>query len=163
MKSTKIDKATVIHPYIVKIRNLTSSKIENVPVFNYEHKEQRDIKYENESGASGFSYGELLKWLASQSEPKQKISKLVIMTPMQSHYLSEQLLGVITEVTRSLNGSQLSVPHQPILSPYQNQSNIVECDDMNMELYVLTNLELEYLMPDMEIHIRIYATLIEDK
>ena len=132
-------------PYIIKIRNLTDSKLEWVKLFDYEFEKQDKIRYECLN--YGVSYADLLRF---------KDVKKTIIGKIYAYSTNYDQLQIPTSYTyKNFNGKMLTIPERFTHDPMQNQSNII-LHNSQWEMSIYTQYELGFLFPDTTIIIRLY-------
>jgi hypothetical protein len=138
------------------LTNETDEKIHNVKIFNYDFKEQSQIKYENDMMA----YSEFLrKWdkLESKKYTIQKI-RLLAMCDYKK-FEQRQLKAELYYKNKDIFGRELVSPVQTRLfhSPLQVHDNIIDIEK-SYTILSISEFELEYLMPDTTVQVHFYIT-----
>lgn len=141
----------------LRIINKTDEKLYNVNIFNYDFKEQNQIKYEN---LTGMAYSEFLrKWDKLESN-KYNINKVRLVAICDyKKFERKQLSGKIFYKNTNVFSLSSAVPTEPMMwhSPYQAQPNIIDIE-RTFSILSDTEFELEYLMPDTTVDIHFFIT-----
>ena len=150
-------------PYQIRIKNLTDEKLYDVDLFNYEHEKQNKIAY---SCGMGVEYNRFLRFLCALSEAKEQVKLLRVQVWCDyPKFRSKQLNCCLHRIIQNPNGCLESVPLQVghYLSASQFQSDIIDIpmtDDNKIELFNELELRLSYLMPETEMIITIFPSII---
>jgi hypothetical protein len=150
-------------PYQIHIKNLTDEKLYDVDLFNYEHEKQNKIAY---SCGTGVEYNNFLRFLSALSEAKEQVTLLRFQVwcdypKFRSKQLNCCLHRIITNPNGSMQSDLLQVGNY--LSAYHHQSDIIDIpmtDDNKIELFNQLQLRLSYLMPETEMIITIFPSII---
>jgi hypothetical protein len=139
----------------LRITNKTDDKLHNVKIFNYDFKEQNQIKYEN---LIGMAYSEFLrKWDKLESK-KYTIKKIRLRCVCNyKKFQNKQLEAELYYKNKDIFSKEYVNPVQTKLfySPLQAQDNII---DIEKSYTILSNseFELEYLMPDTAVEVHFF-------
>mgnify|MGYP000912351912 FL=1 len=139
----------------LRITNKTDDKLHNVKIFNYDFKEQNQIKYEN---LIGMSYSEFLrKWDKLESK-KYTIKKIRLRCVCNyKKFQNKQLEAELYYKNKDIFSKEYVNPVQTKLfySPLQAQDDII---DIEKSYTILSNseFELEYLMPDTAVEVHFF-------
>ena len=150
-------------PYQIRIKNLTDEKLYDVDLFNYEHEKQNKIAY---SCGMGVEYNRFLRFLSVLSEAKEKVTLLRFQVWCDyPKFRIKQLNCCLHTIYQEPNGCMQSVPLQVgnYFSPHQQQSDIIDIpmtDGDKIELFNELQLRLSYLMPETEMIITIFPSII---
>ena len=153
-----------VFPYQVCIKNLTDEKLYDVDLFNYEHEKQNKIAY---SCGMGVEYNRFLRFLSALSEAKEQVKLLRVQVWCDyPKFRSKQLNCCLHRIIQNPNGCLESVPLEVghYLSASQFQSDIIDIpmtDDNKIELFNELQLRLSYLMPETEMIITIFPSIID--
>jgi hypothetical protein len=139
----------------LRLTNKTDEKLHNVNIFNYDYKDQNQIKYEN---LTGMAYSEFLrKW--DKLESNKYIIKKVRFVAICDYkkFERKQLSGKIFYKNTNVFSLSSAVPTEPMMwySPFQEQPNIIDIE-RTFSILSDTEFELEYLMPDTTVDIHFY-------
>jgi hypothetical protein len=139
----------------LRLTNTTDEKLHNVKIFNYDFKEQNQIKYEN---LIGMSYSEFLrKWDKLESK-KYTINKVRLVAICDyKKFERKQLSGKLFYKNTNVFSLSSSVPTEPMMwySPFQEQPNIIDIE-RTFRILSDTEFELEYLMPDTAVEVHFF-------
>lgn len=139
----------------LRLTNKTDEKLHNVNIFNYDYKEQNQIKYEN---LVGMAYSEFLrKWDKLESD-KFIINKVRLVAICDyKKFENRQLKAEFVYKSKCVFSMEHKIPVDPMIwySPFQEQSNIIDIDK-TYRISSNTEFELEYLMPDTTVDIHFY-------
>jgi hypothetical protein len=139
----------------LRLTNTTDEKLHNVKIFNFDFKEQNQIKYEN---LIGMSYSEFLrKWDKLESK-KYNINKVRLVAICDyKKFERKQLGGKLFYKNTNVFSLSSSVPTEPMMwySPFQEQPNIIDIERI-FRILSDTEFELEYLMPDTAVEVHFF-------
>ena len=148
---------TAMLPIVIRVRNKTDEKLYSIPILDYN--DEFSDKVDFSSGVSTVSYKEILMSLKSKG-----ISFSLVRIQSFGDYhknVSKQLWQSYVFTRKEVNGNMAQKPVCVTLDPYQLQSNISEIKNQN-NLGVLDgvihNMEMNYLMPEVECIFTIYPT-----
>jgi hypothetical protein len=139
----------------LRLTNTTDEKLHNVKIFNFDFKEQNQIKYEN---LIGMSYSEFLrKWDKLESK-KYTIKKIRLRCVCNyKKFQNKQLEAELYYKNKDIFSKEYVNPVQTKLfySPLQAQDDII---DIEKSYTILSNseFELEYLMPDTAVEVHFF-------
>ena len=139
----------------LRLTNTTDEKLHNVKIFNFDFKEQNQIKYEN---LIGMSYSEFLrKWDKLESK-KYTIKKIRLRCVCNyKKFQNKQLEAELYYKNKDIFSKEYVNPVQTKLfySPLQAQDDII---DIEKSYTILANseFELEYLMPDTAVEVHFF-------
>jgi hypothetical protein len=114
----------------------------------------------------GVEYNRFLRFLSALSEAKEQVKLLRFQVWCDyPKFRSKQLTCCLHKIITNPNGNMQSVPLQVgnYLSPYQQQSDIIDIlmtDENKIELFNELQLRLSYLMPETEMIITIFPSII---
>ncbi len=161
MVESKIEeqpKKEMIGVYVFSIKNCTDEKLYDVKVINADYKNQNKIIYE--AIQSGVSYDDILKELTN-------INKAVYLGAIfftaycdYSKFEQRQLSSNYQIITTNAFGYPFVTPSRIIIDPYQYQPNTAN-SITGVELNNNLQINLDFLMPDTELVLRIF--LIKEK
>jgi len=141
----------------LRLTNTTDEKLHNVKIFNFDFKQQYQIKYEN---LTGMAYSEFLrKWDKLESN-KYNINKVRLVALCDyKKFERKQLSGKIFYKNTNVFSLSSAVPTEPMMwySPFQEQPNIIDIE-RTFRILSDTEFELEYLMPDTTVDIHFFIT-----
>ena len=138
-------------PYVIRVRNVSETKLTNVPVFDFDHKSNMDVRYENYADSTKGSYDRILREISSYS-PDQEGVKIGMIYLSSKEAFSMQHINL---VYYEANGRKITIPLWLSVDAYQQQSHVLvahHCFHMN----VATNLILRELAPGQELKISLY-------
>ena len=148
--------------FSLSITNKSDEKIHKVKIFNYDFKEQKQIKYEN---LEGMAYSEFLRKLDKVESQKYTIQiiRLVAVCDYKK-FQNKQLEAELYYKNKNIFARELTIPIQPLLyhSPYQQHANIIDIKKP-FRLYSNSEFELEYLMPDTTVNLHFFLTKTKTK
>jgi hypothetical protein len=148
--------------FSLSITNKSDEKIHKVKIFNYDFKEQKQIKYEN---LEGMAYSEFLRKLDKVESQKYTIQiiRLVAVCDYKK-FQNKQLEAELYYKNKNIFARELTIPIQPLLyySPEQEHANIIDIKKP-FRLYSNSEFELEYLMPDTTVNLHFFLTKTKTK
>lgn len=148
--------------FSLSITNKTDEKIHKVKIFNYDFKEQKQIKYEN---LEGMAYSEFLRKLDKVESQKYTIQiiRLVAVCDYKK-FQNKQLEAELHYKNKNIFARELTIPIQPLLyyHPEQEHENIIDIKK-SFRLYSNSEFELEYLMPDTTVNLYFFLTKTKTK
>jgi hypothetical protein len=157
-------------PYSFMIKNLTDDKFYDVDIFNYDHKNQKNIEYHC---LNGISYDTFLRRLSAITKSEEEIEFVRILVSCDyPKFRRKQLISSIFTSYVKKNGSALHTPAPTglFLDVYQQQSDMIDMS-LNEQMFkgnkiLLSNelqLTLAYLMPEATVTITLYPKLISNQ
>jgi hypothetical protein len=143
--------------FSLSITNKSDEKIHNVKIFNYDFKDQPQIKYEN---LEGMAYSEFLRKLDKVESRKYIITKIRLVADCDyKKFQNKQLEAELYYKNKNIFARELTIRVQPWLfySPEQEHDNIIDIED-SFILYSNSEFELEYLMPETTVCLYFFLT-----
>jgi hypothetical protein len=128
-----------------------------VKIFNYDFKEQKEIKYEN---LEGMSYSEFLRKLDKVESEKYTIKKIRLAAVSNyKKFQDKQLEAKLYYKNKNIFARELTILIQLCFyySPEQEHDNIIDIKK-SFILYSNSEFELEYLMPDTTVNLYFFLT-----
>lgn len=148
--------------FSLSITNKSDEKIHKVKIFNYDFKEQKQIKYEN---LEGMAYSEFLRKLDKVESEKYTIQiiRLVAVCDYKK-FQNKQLEAELYYKNKDIFAREWTIPIQPLLyyHPEQEHANIIDIKK-SFRLYSNSEFELEYLMPDTTVNLHFFLTKTKTK
>ena len=143
--------------FSLSITNKSDEKIHKVKIFNYDFKEQKEIKYEN---LEGMSYSEFLRKLDKVESEKYTIKKIrLVAVSNYKKFQDKQLEAKLYYKNKNIFARELTILIQLwfYYSPEQEHDNIIDIKK-SFILYSNSEFELEYLMPDTTVNLYFFLT-----
>jgi hypothetical protein len=143
--------------FSLSITNKSDEKIHKVKIFNYDFKEQKEIKYEN---LEGMSYSEFLRKLDKVESEKYTIKKIRLAAVSNyKKFQDKQLEAKLYYKNKNIFARELTILIQLCFyySPEQEHDNIIDIKK-SFILYSNSEFELEYLMPDTTVNLYFFLT-----
>lgn len=148
--------------FSLSITNKSDEKIHNVKIFNYDFKEQKQIKYEN---LEGMAYSEFLRKLNKVESEKYTIKKIRLVAVCDyKKFQNKQLEAELYYKNKNIFARELTIPLQTFMFyyPLEEPNNIIHIEK-SFRLYSNSEFELEYLMPDTTVNLYFFLTKTKTK
>lgn len=138
-------------PVTIFIQNTTNKTIENIKLFNYDHKDQNELRY----SCAFMNYADVLRTIASYNpESGIELKKIrVMLNNIQTNKSKSKI--ELKAVTSTIFGSALSKPHELKVDKYQYQPNIFE-GNLEHILNVNSQIFIDEILPFQEIIIHLF-------
>ena len=148
--------------FSLSITNKSDEKIHNVKIFNYDFKDQPQIKYEN---LEGMAYSEFLRKLDKVESGKYIIRKIRLVADCDyKKFQNKQLEAELYYKNKNIFARELTIPLQTFMFyyPLEEPDNIIHIEK-SFRLYSNSAFELEYLMPETTVNLYFFLTKTKQK
>lgn len=144
-------------PILLNIKNVSDKKIENISVFNFDYKSQKDIVYEC---AVNVDYDYLLRVVSSINTYSNRIGIVRLLGKV----MDDQSFGkrvedmIVSFKSRTLDGYIVEIPKKCFLDPMQNLTSVIDIKlDFSFPFCNSSEITLSHINPKDEINIVLYV------
>lgn len=134
----------------ITVRNVSNHTLRDVKLFDNDFMNQQDIHYS--TGIKEVPYIDLLRRKNSLDKPDTKIKVIHIVS-----LNSNQPFQTLRLTDSDIDGTSFSVPHWPVLDPYQMQSGIAIVK-REFGFYIGSNIIVDTLHADTKVTYSLYLT-----